>query len=80
MGVLALTRKIGQSINIGDDVVITVERIKGNFARLVISAPDEVFILRTELVKQTDHRDDLFTNANDQAVISAVIFRLFMQS
>jgi len=65
MGVLALTRKIGQSINIGDDVVITVERIKGNFARLVISAPDEVFILRTELVKQTDHRDDLFTNAND---------------
>ena len=65
MGVLALTRKIGQSINIGDDVVITVERIKGNFARLVIFAPDEVFILRTELVKQTDHRDDLFTNAND---------------
>ena len=65
MGVLALTRKIGQSINIGDDVVITVERIKGNFARLVISAPDEVFILRTELVKQTDHRYDLFTNAND---------------
>ena len=46
---LVLSRKVGQSIEIGDGVAITVTKVSGNRVTLGISAPDHVRILRTEL-------------------------------
>jgi carbon storage regulator len=46
---LVLTRKQGEKIRIGDDVVITVVRTKGKAVRLGIQAPSHVPVLRGEI-------------------------------
>jgi carbon storage regulator len=46
---LVLTRKQGEQIRIGDDVVITVVRTKGKAVRLGIQAPAHVPVLRGEI-------------------------------
>jgi len=46
---LVLSRKIGESIVVGDDITITVQRIAGNRVAIGVNAPDQVRILRGEL-------------------------------
>lgn len=46
---LALTRKIGEKIIIGDNIEVTIVDIKGDNVRIAISAPKEVKIFRGEL-------------------------------
>ena len=50
---LALTRKIGERIVIGDAITITVVDVKGDNVRISIEAPKEVRILRGELLDAT---------------------------
>lgn len=47
---LILQRKPGESLTIGEDIVVSVISIEGGRARLAISAPPEVSILRSELL------------------------------
>lgn len=51
---LVLSRKEGGSIQIGDDIVITVVRIAGANVRIGISAPRGVNIARTELTQKVN--------------------------
>ena len=57
---LVLSRKANQSIQIGDDVVVTVVRIAGGEVRIGIEAPPHVPIIRRELTElsatQADRR------------------------
>jgi carbon storage regulator CsrA len=46
---LVLTRKLDESIRIGDDIRITVLRVKGNTVRIGIEAPKHVRVIREEL-------------------------------
>lgn len=46
---LILSRKIGQSIMIGDDVEVTITSIIGNQVKLGISAPKHVSVDREEV-------------------------------
>ncbi len=46
---LVLSRKNGESIHLGDDIVITVCQVRGNRVRLAINAPKHVSIRRSEL-------------------------------
>lgn len=46
---LALTRKIGERIVIGDNIILTVVDIRGDNIRLAIDAPKEVKIYRGEI-------------------------------
>ncbi|MDF2876225.1 MAG: csrA, partial [Sporomusa sp.] len=46
---LALTRKIGERIIVGDNIVFTVVDIKGDSVRLAIEAPKEIKIYRGEI-------------------------------
>lgn len=48
-GGLALSRFIGESILIGDDVRITLVGVRGNKAMLLIEAPREIAVDRAEL-------------------------------
>jgi carbon storage regulator len=48
---LILTRKTDETIQIGDDVVITVVRVKGNSVRIGIEAPKGVRVVRSELLE-----------------------------
>ena len=46
---LALTRKAGERIVIGDNIVVTVVNIKGDNIRITIEAPKEIKIYRGEI-------------------------------
>ncbi|MBF0369504.1 MAG: carbon storage regulator CsrA [Magnetococcales bacterium] len=46
---LILTRRIGESLNIGDDIKITLLGIKGNQVRIGIDAPRDVQVHREEI-------------------------------
>ena len=46
---LVLSRKVGEKIHIGDDVLVEVRRISGNRVTLALRAPRDVRILRAEL-------------------------------
>lgn len=46
---LALTRKVGERIVIGNNIVVTVQSIKGDNVRLTIEAPKEIKIYRGEI-------------------------------
>jgi len=46
---LVLSRKVGQSIQIGDNVAVTILRISASEIRIGIEAPADVTILRQEL-------------------------------
>jgi carbon storage regulator len=49
---LVLTRKTQERIQIGDNVTITVVRIKGNTVRVGIEAPQEIRVVRGELAER----------------------------
>ena len=46
---LVLSRKKGEQILIGNDVVITIQRVKGNTVSISIEAPKEKRILRAQV-------------------------------
>lgn len=49
---LVLTRKVGESIRINDNIAITIVKITGNRVRLGIEAPPHIRILRSEVPPQ----------------------------
>jgi len=50
MGMLILTRRVGESIMISDDIKITVLGTRGTQVKIGIEAPKDVTILREELL------------------------------
>ena len=48
---LVLTRKLQQQIKIGDGIVVTILRVKGNTVRVGVQAPRDVRVIRGELPK-----------------------------
>ena len=49
---LILSRNVGQSINVGDDVEITVLSVKGHQVRIGIAAPRDLPVHREEIYKR----------------------------
>jgi len=52
---LILTRRIGETLMIGDDISITVIGVKGNQVRIGIDAPKDVAV----------HREEIFNRIKD---------------
>jgi len=50
--VLILTRRVGETLIIGDDVHITVLGVKGNQVRIGINAPKNVSVHREEIYER----------------------------
>jgi carbon storage regulator len=46
---LILTRRVGETLMIGDEVTVTVLGVKGNQVRLGVNAPREVAVHREEI-------------------------------
>lgn len=58
---LILTRKLGESIRIGDNIRITISDVKGKQIRIGIEAPDDIIV----------HREEVYTMIQEQNKLAA---------
>ena len=63
---LILTRRVGESLMIGDEVNVTVLGIRGNQVRIGVNAPKDVAVHREEIYDriQKEHTDDVPSEAS----------------
>lgn len=54
---LILTRRVGENITIGDDIVVTILGVKGNQVRVGINAPRDVEVHRDEVYERIQREE-----------------------
>ena len=62
---LILTRRINESLVIGDDVTVTILGVKGNQVRIGVDAPRNVSVHREELAQKDDETPTLRADDKD---------------
>ncbi len=68
---LILTRKTGESIVIGDDVVVTVVESSRDLVRLGVDAPRSISVHRQEVYAQISQENEAARAADSSGVIGA---------
>jgi carbon storage regulator len=67
---LVLTRRPGESVMIGDEVVITVLEVRGDVIRLGIRAPRTIQVHREEVYRELQAANRAAASPSDDAVRS----------
>ena len=65
---LILTRRVSETLMIGDDVTITVLGVKGNQVRIGVNAPKEVAVHREEIYQRIQNEktgDDIDSDSEE---------------
>ncbi len=56
---LILTRRVGETVMIGNEVTVTVLGVKGNQVRIGVNAPKDVAVHREEIYERIKREGDL---------------------
>lgn len=64
---LILTRRIGETLMIGDEVTVTVLGVKGNQVRIGVSAPKDVAVHREEIYERIQKEKSGETPASQES-------------
>jgi carbon storage regulator len=70
--VLILTRRVGENVIIGDDIVISVIEVRGDAVRIGINAPKHVAVHREEVWVQLQQANRSAASTPDTAVNAAI--------
>lgn len=65
---LALTRKVKDSIMIGNDIELTILEVKGDQVKIGIDAPKEVGIYRKEIYLQIQQANQEAATSSDTSI------------
>jgi carbon storage regulator len=66
--VLVLTRRGGESVMVGDEVVVTVLDVRGDVVRLGIKAPRSIQVHREEIYRELQAANRAAASPSDSAV------------
>ncbi len=69
---LVLTRRLNQSIKIGDDIEITVVEVRGDQVRLGVNAPRDVSVHRKEVYLQIQQENRAASAAPDDSSLDTL--------
>ncbi len=61
---LILTRRVGETLMIGDEVTVTVLGVKGNQVRIGVNAPKEISVHREEIYLRIQREKEADTSGN----------------
>ena len=64
---LILTRRVGETVVIGEDVTVTVLGVKGNQVRLGVNAPREVTVHREEIYDRIKREESSQSPVDDES-------------
>ena len=73
---LILTRRIGETVVIGDDISITVLGVKGNQVRLGVNAPRDVSVHREEIYQRIKFEQEQKGEGDDSSASGATVTRI----
>ena len=65
---LVLSRRIGESIVLGDDIVVTVLDVRGDMVRIGIKAPRSVDVHRAELLEALEETNKQAASPDEETV------------
>ena len=64
---LILTRRIGESVHIGDDIRLTILGVRDSQVRIGINAPKEVPVHREEIYYRIKHEQEMKNSGSEAA-------------
>ena len=68
---LILTRRVGETVMIGNEVTVTVLGVKGNQVRIGVNAPKDVAVHREEIYERIKREEDL--DARSGAPVAKIV-------
>jgi carbon storage regulator len=70
--VLILTRRVGENVMVGDDIVISVVEVRGDAVRIGIQAPRSISVPREEVYRELQLANEQAASSSDAAVGAAL--------